>query len=256
MSASYYPSSQTKPLSHKERTSILVDDNKYIEHVHKWLHYIRPDESLKKKRVGKGRRHFDYLTGQDVIRMLNDIFLRGWEQELVSSQVRTGIRSDGKWEAVAVVRLRFIAPMPDPMPDFRQENIGDKDSVGRSEIDVVKDLEKSAVTDALKRCVKNLALRLGLFLYYEEQEWTNDVALAPPPPEKDARYAQKEQLKEPWAKLKSVCGAEVAASLWTKILQKKNCDKNTVPLDFLPELNRVCGQSTPEEIIVSIDTIA
>ena len=246
-----------KPLNLTERKSIIMDDAEYIAHVTKWLHYIAPNEELKKKRVGKGRRHFDYLTGQDVIRMLNDIFLRGWEQELVSSQVRTGVRSDGKWEAVAVVRLRFIAQMPAPMFDIRQENIGDKDSVGRSEIDVVKDLEKSAVTDALKRCVKNVALRLGLFLYYEEEEWKDDVASAPAPvPQKNNRaYAPKEQMKEPWVKLKNVFGKNVAADLWTRILQKKGCDKNTVPVEFIPELNRVCGLGTPEEIIVAIDTM-
>lgn len=244
-----------KPLTVLQRTEAIMDDGQYIEHVVKWLHYIAPDESLKKKRVGKGRRHFDYLTGQDVIRMLNDIFLRGWEQEIVTSTVRTGVRGDGKWEAVAVVRLRFIAIMPLPMFDLRQENFGDKDSVGRSEIDVVKDLEKSAVTDALKRCVKNLALRLGLFLYYEEEEWKNDVASAPAPQRNNGTYAPKEQLREPWAKLKSVFGQDVAADLWTRILQKKNCDKSTVPAEFIPELNRVCGLGTPEEIIVSIDTI-
>tara|TARA_R100001530_G_scaffold130665_1_gene101762 strand:+ start:776 stop:1528 length:753 start_codon:yes stop_codon:yes gene_type:complete len=241
-----------KPLSLKERTEIIMDDAKYIEHVQKWLHYIAPNEELKKKRVGKGRRHFDYLTGQDVIRMLNDIFLRGWEQEIVQSDVRTATRHDGRFEAVAVVRMRFTAPMPSPMCDLRQENFGDKDAVGRTEVDAIKDLEKSAITDALKRCVKNLALRLGLFLYYEEEEWKNDVASAPADASPSTSFASHKDLQGPWATMVLGVGKDTATQLWPRLLQAKSFTKTTVPTTFLPELNRLCSLPTADELIAAI----
>ena len=242
-----------KPLSHKERTEIIMDDEKYIEHVQKWLHYIAPNEELKKKRVGKGRRHFDYLTGQDVIRMLNDIFLRGWEQEIVDSNVRTAIRQDGRHEAVATVRLRFIALMPEPMYDLRQENFGDKDAVGRSEVEVIKDLEQSAVTDALKRCVKNVALRLGLFLYYEEEEWKNDVAAAPADVAPVSNgYASPEELRGPWSNMVEYLGKGNATQLWPQLLQKKGYTKTSVPTHFLSELTEISLLGDVDLTIVAI----
>ena len=242
-----------KPLGHKERTQIIMDDELYIAHVQKWLHYIAPNEELKKKRVGKGRRHFDYLTGQDVIRMLNDIFLRGWEQEIINSTVRTAIRQDGRHEAVAVVRLRFIAGMPEPMYDLRQENFGDKDAVGRTEVEAIKDLEKSAVTDALKRCVKNLALRLGLFLYYEEEEGKNDVAAASAdttPVENG--YATPEELRGPWSSMVQYLGKGNATQLWPQLLQKKGYTKTSVPTHFLPELTDISLLGDVDKTIAAI----
>ena len=241
-----------KPLTLKERTEIIMDDAKYIEHVQKWLHYIAPNEELKKKRVGKGRRHFDYLTGQDVIRMLNDIFLRGWEQEIVQSDVRVATRHDGRYEAVAVVRMRFTAAMPSPMYDLRQENFGDKDAVGRTEVDAIKDLEKSAVTDALKRCVKNLALRLGLFLYYEEEEWKSDVASAPADVSPSTSFASPDDLRGPWTTMVENIGKDSATQLWPNLLKKKGFTKNTVPSTFLPELNRLCSLPSADQVISAI----
>jgi len=204
------------PLLLSQREEIVSDDKKYCHHVMRYLHHVQPREDLVKAREGRSRMTFDYLSGEDVMMMLNETFLRGWSQEVTSRETKVKERRDGKWQGISVIRLRFEAEMPPPLYHFCQENIGSKRSVGRDEIEVLEYLEKSAITDALKRCVKTISIPLGLFLYYEEEEWKTDAAREPESSPVQHHpvingYLTREQLRPLWERIKMVVGNQDAS---------------------------------------------
>ena len=204
------------PLTLSQREEIVSDDVKYCHHVMRYLHHIQPRADLVKAREGRSRMTFDYLSGEDVMKMLNETFLRGWSQEVTAAETRVKERRDGKWQGISIIRLRFEAPMPPPLSHFCQENIGSKRSVGRDEIEVLEYLEKSAITDALKRCVKTISIPLGLFLYYEEEEWKTDAAREPEGEPVQSHpvingYLTREQLRPLWERIKMVVGEQDAS---------------------------------------------
>ena len=246
------------PIVLNERESIVLDDKKYIRHVLRYLHHISPREDLVKERAGRGRMTFDYLAGEDVMKMLNETFLRGWTKTVTSCETKVKERRDGKWQGISVVRLRFEAKMPPPLYDFCQEDIGSKRSVGKDEIEVLEYLEKSAITDALKRCVKNISIPLGLFLYYEKEEWNNDAANEPegPPkvdlsePEEEPRFLDKSKLKPLWGRMKILAGnTEAAKSSYLEVLAMLGHSPTTVPKSSLGQIEAMSNMTSLDDII-------
>ena len=253
-----YPGSLTL----SQREEIISDDRKYAHHVLRYLHHITPSDDLVKERTGRSRMTFDYLSGEDVMSMLNETFLRGWSQEVTASETKVKQRKDGKWQGISVIRLRFEAEMPPPLSHFCQENIGSKRSVGGDEIDVMEYLEKSAITDALKRCVKTISMRLGLFLYYEEEEWKTDAALHPegppkvePEPEKTNGYLGKKDLVPLWDRMKILAGnKEAAKSCYVEVIGLLGHTPNTVPADQLDNITEMARMLKIDEIITFATT--
>ena len=92
------------PLTLSQREEIVSDDVKYCHHVMRYLHHIQPRADLVKAREGRSRMTFDYLSGEVVMKMLNETFLRGWSQEVTAAETRVKERSDGKWQGSSIIR--------------------------------------------------------------------------------------------------------------------------------------------------------
>lgn len=141
-----------------------------------------------------------YLEGWYVISKLNEAFgATGWSKHVQDVRVVQEAEQDGKWRVGYVARVHLQAG------DKSSEDVGfgqgiDKD-LGRAH----ESAAKEAVTDALKRCAKDLGWATGLALYDKSQSHVVE-SLDPKErakswvatlPEKDAVVAY---IKE-WAKL-------------------------------------------------------
>lgn len=121
-------------------------------------------------RQGSGGRGLSYLEGHDVIRQANDIFGIGqWgyvveqliahEPESFERNGKTGVRVG----YTAVVKVRIWDEFRGT--EFSDVGYGDATEYNGSAITPRELASKEAVTDALKRALKNFGDQFGLILY-------------------------------------------------------------------------------------------
>lgn len=168
------------------------------------------DPSRVKSREGGGGRSLSYIEGHDAIRTANEIFGVGnWSyrvrelvslgEEPVERNDRSGFRAG--YRAVVEVSVSFD---PQKLPVvFSDVGYGDSLEYTGSRITVHELASKEAVTDALKRALKNFGDQFGLSLY--DKAALKDI---------EAR-----------AKLANATDARLKKMVWTKA--KKELDVET-----------------------------
>jgi hypothetical protein len=125
------------------------------------------------EREGGNGRSLSYVSSYYVIEQLNAILGQGYwsydteEMRLVHSGAEEAY---GKTKYVAhyVAKVHLIVNIGDKIAQFSDYGYGDgtdKSSAGKAHELAVKE----AATDGLKRCAKNLGMKLGLALYEKEQ---------------------------------------------------------------------------------------
>jgi DNA recombination protein Rad52 len=120
-------------------------------------------------RVNKDNKGISYVEGYEIQAHLNRIFgFEGWDKEIVSLDLMfedEGSTTPGRWWVgyKCMVRLRVYA---DGVLAKLTEEVGTGQAQNQPNRADAHDLAmKSAVTDALKRCAKDLGDQFGLSLY-------------------------------------------------------------------------------------------
>ena len=127
-------------------------------------------------RVNKDNKGMSYVEGYEIQAHLNRLFgFEGWDKEIVSIDLafesmdvnatdRSGKVRPGWWVTYkCMVRLRIYA---DGVLAKLTEEVGTGSGTNQPDRADAHDLAmKSAVTDALKRCAKDLGDQFGLSLY-------------------------------------------------------------------------------------------
>jgi DNA repair and recombination protein RAD52 len=142
-------------------------------------------------REGGGGRKLSYLEGHYVIDRLNKVIgIGNWAYTSDVIKVFEG-EQNGKFSTSYIGKVRLVCTLPGGVQtEFTDVGYGDGTdprSPGKAHELAVKE----AVTDALKRCAKNLGMSMGLALYSKEQENVDDEstqAVAQPP----VAYEKKE----------------------------------------------------------------
>lgn len=151
--------------------------SKTIEQIRQELDAKIPRDAVS-LRDGGGGRKLSYLEGHYVIARMNQVFGQGnWEYRLLSlNLVHQGeIESYGKQSYTAhyIATVLLRARLGDAWTEFSDVGYGD----GTDKVNQGKSHElavKEAVTDAVKRCAKNLGMSMGLALYSKTQENVDD----------------------------------------------------------------------------------
>lgn len=130
------------------------------------------DPNRVKHREGSGGRSLSYLEGHDVIRTANEVFgIGGWgyvvndltcigtepfeRKDFKTGETKKGIRVG--YRALVMARIGEVS--------FEEVGYGDAQEYNGSTITPHELASKEAVTDALKRALKNLGDQFGLVLY-------------------------------------------------------------------------------------------
>lgn len=151
--------------------------SKTIEQVRQELNAKLSSEDVSEREGGNGRT-LSYVSSYYVIDRLNQILGQGnWsydteEMRLVHSGAEEAY---GKTKFVAhyIAKVHLIATIGDKVAQFSDYGYGDgtdKGSAGKAH----ELAAKEAATDGLKRCAKNLGMKLGLALYEKEQSNVED----------------------------------------------------------------------------------
>lgn len=131
------------------------------------------DPTRVKKREGSGGRSLSYLEGHDVIRTANEIFgIGGWSyslqkltclgtEDFIGSNNRKGIRV----AYCAELEVTVMTGTDLGRATYGDVGYGDAVEYGGSILTPHELAAKEAVTDALKRALKNLGDQFGLCLY-------------------------------------------------------------------------------------------
>jgi len=131
--------------------------------------------SVISQREGGGGRMLDYLEGQYVIDRLNKVLGQGnWSYKtqsinLVHSGKITDKYNKEKHTVHYVAQVELLANLEDRQVLFSDVGYGDgtdKENIGKAHELAVKE----AVTDAVKRCAKNLGQSMGLALYDKSKQ--------------------------------------------------------------------------------------
>jgi recombination DNA repair RAD52 pathway protein len=142
-------------------------------------------------REGGGRSKLSYLEGWYVIDRLNKVVGQGnWSYDSTVTLLHTGTNKNSRGEDVHSVHyscrtllvVRFPNGEQGQYVDYGYGDGSDKQNIGKAHELAIKE----SVTDALKRCAKNLGMSMGLALYDKTQENVEDespkaVAQAPKP---------------------------------------------------------------------------
>jgi len=134
-----------------------------------------------KERDGGGNRKLSYLEGHYVINRLNKVLGVGnWATQIIETKcVYSGMVLDSygkeKQSASYTARVRLVVEFPNgKRTEFEDVGFGN----GFDKADPGKPHElatKEAITDAIKRCAKNLGSSMGLALYDKEQTKITDT---------------------------------------------------------------------------------
>lgn len=145
--------------------------SKTAEQLREELNQKIPREAVS-QREGGGGKSFSYLAGHYVIDRMNQVFGQGnWAYFTEECQcVHSGaIESYGKTtftaHYIARVRLEVPALGHAIFSDVGYGDGSDKVNIGKAH----ELAAKESVTDALKRCAKNLGMSMGLALYDKDQ---------------------------------------------------------------------------------------
>jgi DNA recombination protein Rad52 len=125
-------------------------------------------------RDGGGPKKLSYLEGWYVIARLNEVLGQGnWEYRTQTLQLVHSGEVNGKQTVHYLATVLLAANINGNMVTFTDVGYGD----GSDKYNIGKAHElaaKEAVTDAVKRCAKNLGMSLGLALYDKSQENVDD----------------------------------------------------------------------------------
>lgn len=143
------------------------------EETRKQLDEKIPRSVIAKRDSGAGKK-LDYLEGWYVIARLNEVLGQGnWDYKINNLQlVHTG-ETNGKHTVHYIATVLLSAMVGGRYVQFSDVGYGD----GSDKYNIGKAYElatKEAVTDAVKRCAKNLGMSLGLALYQKSQEHVDD----------------------------------------------------------------------------------
>jgi DNA recombination protein Rad52 len=128
-----------------------------------------------KKREGSGGKKFDYLEGWYVIARLNEVLGQGnWGYMTEEIRCVRECETERGFTCHYIARVRLETPgLGGPHGIFA--DVGYGDGTDRGNPGKAHELAaKEAVTDALKRCAKNLGMSMGLALYDKTQENVDD----------------------------------------------------------------------------------
>lgn len=137
-----------------------------------------PASAVSQREGGSGRM-LDYLEGQYVINRLNQVLGQGnWSYKTQSlNLVHSGKITDkyGKEKHTVhyIAQVELVANLEDRQIVFSDVGYGDgfdKENIGKAHELAVKE----AVTDAVKRCAKNLGQSMGLALYDKTKQNVRD----------------------------------------------------------------------------------
>jgi len=132
------------------------------------------DPSRVQQRQGGGGKSLSYIASHDAIATANEVFgYGGWSTEVtdltllgeedVKRDDRTGFRVGYR----ATVRVT-IGPPNAPACTFSDTGYGDSIEYTKSRITPHELASKEAVSDAVKRCLRNFGTQFGLSLYSED----------------------------------------------------------------------------------------
>lgn len=128
------------------------------------------DPSRVKSREGGGGRSLSYIEGHDAIRTANEVFgIGNWSYRVVElselgvEPIESGDRSGFRAGYRAVVEVEAL--IDGRVALFSDVGYGDSMEYTGSRITVHELASKEAVTDALKRALKNFGDQFGLSLY-------------------------------------------------------------------------------------------
>jgi DNA recombination protein Rad52 len=132
-----------------------------------------PRNVIAKRDSGAGKK-LDYLEGWYVIARLNEVLGQGnWEYGIKTLQLVHSGETNGKQTVHYLATVELKAMVGGHHAYFSDVGYGD----GSDKYNIGKAHElaaKEAVTDAVKRCAKNLGMSLGLALYDKSQENVDD----------------------------------------------------------------------------------
>jgi len=125
-----------------------------------------------KERVGYGGKKFTYVSGDGVIRTMNDIFGHGgWSSKIVMERNILSEKDErGRWHVgyLATVRVTLLNGVS-------HEDCGSGEGINDNKLKAHEKAIKSAITDAMKRAARHFGERLGNALYVKG----NSVRTAP-----------------------------------------------------------------------------
>eukprot|EP01084_Bolivina_argentea_P283201 484979_1 len=103
-----------------------------------------------------------YITGHQAINYANEVFgFNGWRSELLECIVHHCEKSEsGRWECLAIARMRITIRGG----SFR-EDAGSAKAIAKTKLEVLENAQKSASTDAMKRCLRQFGPQLGNSTY-------------------------------------------------------------------------------------------
>lgn len=179
-----------------------------------------PRDVVSSRDAGQGRK-LSYLEGHYVIDRLNQVLGQGnWNKEVrelrnVYSGEITNKYGDTVFYSSYVATVVLYGKIGDRA--FHIVDVGYGDGSDKTNPGKPHELAtKEAVTDALKRCAKDLGQSMGLALYNKLQENVGEEVLAPPSPkptpivkaEPKAKAAPKKQesIKDPKEQIRQAAG--------------------------------------------------
>lgn len=130
-----------------------------------------------KERSGGGGQSFSYLEGHYVINRLNEVFGQGnWGYRTDEIRCVHAGETNGKLTVHYIATVTLAAHFRDQVGSVATfSDVGYGDGQDKMNIGKAHELAaKEAVTDALKRCAKNLGMSMGLALYSKDQENVDD----------------------------------------------------------------------------------
>lgn len=143
-----------------------------IEEIREMLNRKIPRDVVR-KREGGGGRMFSYLEGHYVIALLNEVFGNGgWSYSTKTlDKAHTGSIKDKYGNEVHTAHYVAMVELVVPALNCVYGDVGYGDGSDKTNPGKAHELAvKEAVTDALKRCAKNLGMATGLALYSKDQE--------------------------------------------------------------------------------------
>lgn len=137
-----------------------------------------PREAVSQRKAGGGIS-LSYLEGWYVIDRLNKVFGQGnWQYETVKiektaeREVFNAAGKSGRGVAF-LATVQLTVDIDEQVVQFTDVGAGTGIDYGNG-LTADESAAKEAVTDALKRCAKNLGMSMGLALYDKTQEYVDD----------------------------------------------------------------------------------
>lgn len=177
-----------------------------------------PSEDVSERQGGPGFK-LSYLEGWYVIDLLNQILGVGnWGYDSELTLVHSG-ETNGKYSSHYLAKVTFTYKLPDHHP-YSFTDVGYGDGSDRNPGKSHELAAKEAITDGLKRCAKNLGMRLGLALYDKSKEnveyessGQKKTQSKPPVEKKEASVVSRDALLKQVSQLATIADKKRRASI-------------------------------------------